>query len=111
MAPTKSNAKNPCCLNLCNSAWFCFFMWLTTGLNLLWSFFGAYDTFWIWYRSWALEPTYVTAWNRLVGPAVGGDGVYGQILPRLKPLDYEKFYNDRTSCRWRRRLWTDPPKT
>ena len=42
-----------------------------------------------------LEPPYVKAWNRLVGPKVGGKAVYGQILARQKPLDYETFFDDR----------------
>merc|ERR1712166_1485150 len=72
MAPTKSNEKNPCCLNLCNAWWFVFFMGVTMPCNILWSLFGQYDTFWIWWRGWAMEPPYVTAWDRLAGPAVGG---------------------------------------
>ena len=96
MAPTKSNEKNPCCLNLCNSFFFVVFMELTMPFNMLWSLFGQYDTFWIWWRSWALEPPYVKAWNRLVGPAVGGDAVYGQVLARQVPIEYETFFNDRT---------------
>ena len=95
MAPTKSNEKNPCCLNLCNAWWFVFFMGLTMPCNCLWSLFGQYDTFWIWWRGWAMEPPYVTAWNRLAGPAVGGEAVYGQILERQTPLEYDKFINDR----------------
>ena len=43
----------------------------------------------------ALEPPYVKAWDRLVGPKVGGDAVYGQILARQVPIDYKKFINDR----------------
>ena len=96
MAPTKSNEKNPCCLNLCNSFFFVFIMEITMPFRNLWCLFGQYDTFWIWWRSMALEPPYVTAWNRLVGPKVGGTAVYGQILARQVPIDYEKFMNDRT---------------
>ena len=95
MAPTKSNEKNPCCLNLCNSAFLVIIMEITFPFRNLWCLFGQYDTFWIWWRSMALEPPYVTAWNRLVGPEVGGDAVYGQILARQVPIDYKKFINDR----------------
>ena len=95
MAPTKSNEKNPCCLNLCNSFWFVAIMHITMPFNGLWNLFGQYDTFWIWWRGMTLEPPYVKAWNRLVGPKVGGKAVYGQILARQKPLDYETFFNDR----------------
>ena len=42
-----------------------------------------------------MEPPFVVAWNRLVGPEVGGDAVYGQILARKVPIDYELFYNTR----------------
>merc|ERR1712195_57455 len=80
MAPTKSNEKNPCCLNLCNSFFFVFIMQVTGPFNQLWSLFGQYDTFWRWWRGMALEPTFVKSWNRLVGPKVGGEAVYGQIL-------------------------------
>ena len=96
MAPTKSNEKNPCCLNLCNSFFFVFIMQVTGPFNQLWSLFGQYDTFWRWWRGMALEPTFVKSWNRLVGPKVGGEAVYGQILARQKPIEYETFYNDRT---------------
>ena len=95
MAPTKSNEKNPCCLNLCNSAWLVFIIEITFFFRNIWCLFGQYDTFWIWWRGFALEPTYVTAWDRLAGPKVGGDAVYGQILPRQTPIDYAKFMNDR----------------
>ena len=95
MAPTKSNEKNPCCLNLCNSFWFVVIMYFTGFFRNIWCLFGQYDTFWIWWRGMALEPPYVTAWNRLVGPEVGGTAVYGQILERQVPIDYEKFMNDR----------------
>ena len=64
MAPTKSNEKNPCCLNLCNASFYVIFIGMTYGFNLLWSMFGQYDTFWLWWRSWALEPPYVTGWKR-----------------------------------------------
>ena len=95
MAPTKSNEKNPCCLNLCNSFWFVFFCTLTWIFRCLWCLFGQYDTFWKWWRGWALEPPYVTGWDRLIGPGVGGDAVYGQVLERKTEIDYDKFMNDR----------------
>ena len=95
MAPTKSNEKNPCCLNMCNNFWMVAIINVTMPFNQLWSMFGQYDTFWLWWRSFAMEPPFVVAWNRLVGPEVGGDAVYGQILARKVPIDYELFYNTR----------------
>merc|ERR1719263_686628 len=99
MAPTKSNEENDCCLNLCNTFWMVALMYFPGGIpQLCCNLCGSYDCAWLWIRGMQLEPPYVTSWNRLVNSKPGGPAVFGQILPRIKPIDYAAFYNTRTTA-------------
>ena len=84
MAPEKSNADNACCFNLCNT-----FVELAVGVLCMFAphpifsimnineLCGCYDCVWLYLRGCALEPPFVTSWNRLVNSKPGGKAVYG----------------------------------